>query len=720
MGEAGCILDTTQCRVEPAERPHKGENGGRGEDRILFKQLGSRTLAVATDGAAAKCYDFDRALVTGISMTIHNVLVSLMLASVTLATASASDVTSTPPPHALIREDVEALLDGYLPYALHRADVAGAVVVVVKGGEVLLQKGYGYADQADHQPVDPQNTLFRAGSVSKLFTWTAVMQLVEQKRIDLDRDIAGYLDFKIPPFHGQPITMRNLMTHTAGFQDSLKDMVTAKSSAPELGIFLKKQVPDRIFPPGELTSYSNYGAALAGYIVERVSGQSFNDYIELHILKPLDMQQTTFRQPLPAALAPKMSRGYIAATDGPEPFEMFGPAPAGGISATGSDMAKFMIAHLQNGEYAGHRILEAATAQLMHDSAFTTVSPALNRMSLGFIQSNHNGHRIIGHDGDTRLFHSSLLLFLDDNVGLFVSLNSAGRQSDTFAIRGGLFTAFADRYFPAPARSEEKPLPDARAHAALMVGPYEGSRREETTFASFVTFLSQATLTADARGRLMTPFKKPNGEQKVFEEMTPFVWREVGGEDLLAAKIENGKVMMWSEGDDPTDVYTPAPAWRHASWLSPLLLFSAAALLMTALAWPIAALVRRHYGATLPAGVSERAYRVSHIAAALQTVVIATWLTILFGMMATFYITWLPYFISASMGKWILAAHLLSIVILPLGALVALGNVAVTFRTRRGWRSALPRFWSLVLAASSLTVLYAAVIFHFIGFGVAF
>ena len=653
-------------------------------------------------------------------MTIRSVLVPLMLAGGTLGTAWASDLTPTVPPHALIREDVETLLDGYMPYALQRADVAGAVVVVVKGGEVLLQKGYGYADQAKRQPVDPQTTLFRAGSISKLFTWTAVMQLVEQKRIDLDRDIAGYLDFNIPSFHGQPITMRNLMTHTAGFQDSLKDLVTAKPSTPELGVYLKKHVPDRVFPPGKLTSYSNYGAALAGYIVERVSGQSFDDYIERHILKTLDMQRTSFRQPLPAALALEMSRGYIAATDGPKPFEMFGPAPAGGISATGSDMAKFMIAHLQNGEYAGQHILEPATARTMHESAFTTVSPALNRMALGFIQSNRNGRRIIGHDGDTRLFHSSLLLFLDDHVGLFVSLNSAGRQSETFEIRSALFTTFADRYFPAPASSEENPLPDSRAHARLMVGSYEGSRREETTFASFVTFLSQVALTADARGRLLTPFKKINGEQKVFDEIAPFVWREVGGQDLLAAKIENGKVVMWGEGEDPTGAYTRAPAWRRASWLSPLLLLSAAVLVVASLAWPIAAFVRRHYGASLPEGLAVRVYRFSRIAAASQVVVIAAWLAIIFGMMATFYITWLPYFISASMDKWILAAHLLSIVILPPATLVALWNVAVTFRARRGWRSALPRFWSLVLGASSLTVLYAAAIFHFIGFGVAF
>ena len=673
-------------------------------------------------------------------MPIRNLLVALvsragwaatggamLIVSPAARPALASDMIPSAPAHSLVRENLEAWLDGYMPYALERGDVAGAVVVVVKGGEVLLQKGYGYADRATGRPVDPQNTLFRPGSVSKLFTWTAVMQLVEAHRIDLDRDINTYLDFKISSYPDRPVTMRNLMTHTAGFQDSLKDLITAKASVPALGDFLKKQVPDRVFPPGQIPGYSNYGAALAGYIVERVSGQRFDDYVEQHIFLPLDMHHTTFRQPLPATLAPLMSRGYLAASEEPRPFEMFGPTCAGGSAATGADIAKFMIAHLQNGEYEGHRILQPATAQVMHDTAFTTVSPALNRMVLGFFQADRNGHRIIGHDGDTRLFHSTLSLFLDDNVGLFVSLNSAGRAADTYDIRKALFDGFTDRYFPAstlgpgPTLSAGMPSAIARAHAALMAGQYDGSRREETGFVFFVTLLSQVTLTADDRGRLVTPFTKINGEQKRFEEIAPFVWREVGGKELIAAKIVNGKVVMWGEGDDASGVYTPAPAWRRAMWLLPLLLFSVAALFVTALAWPIAFIIRRHYGAAMPReGVAARAYRWAHIAAALQSAVIAAWATIIFGMMATFYITWLPYFISSSMEKWILITHLLSVVVLPPATLVALWNVWVTFRTRTGWRNAFSGFWSVVIAASSLTVLYVAVIFHFIGFGVAF
>jgi CubicO group peptidase (beta-lactamase class C family) len=628
----------------------------------------------------------------------------------------ASPAPATP----LVREDVEALFDGFMPYTLQRSDVAGAVVVVVKNGEVLLQKGYGYADLATHRPVDPEKTLFRPGSVSKLFTWTAVMQLVEQNRIDLDRDISTYLDFQLPAFDGQAITMRNLMTHTGGFQDSLKDMVTAKATAPSLEFFLKKQVPDRIFPPGQMTAYSNYGAALAGYIVERLSGQPFDDYVEQHILAPLDMRQTTFRQPLPASLAPMMSLGYVAASDGPKPFEMFGPAPAGGSATTGPDMAKFMIAHLQNGEYAGHRILQQSTAQQMHDTVFTTVSPVLNRMALGFIQSNRNGHRVIGHDGDTRLFHSALTLFLDDNVGLFVSLNSAGRAGDTFDIRRAIFEQFTDRYFPPTLANERGPAVNDKAHARLMAGQYEGSRRQETSFASFVNLLSQVTLSADDQGRLVTPIRKLDGEPKTFEEVSPFVWREVGGEEMLAAKVKDGKVLLWGEGDDATVVYTPAPASRSARWLLPLLLCAVAVLFATAAGWPIAALARRHYGARPLEGIAARAHCWKNIAAVSQSLVISAWLTIVLGMMATFYITWMPYFISSSMDKWILIAHGLSVVILPVAALIALWNIWATFRTRTGWRSTFARFRSIVFAISSLTVFYAAVVFHFIGFGIAF
>src|SRR5580704_4566396 len=433
--------------------------------------------------------------------------------------ASAAANTSSQPAQPLSAGDLQTWLDGYMPYALQRDDVAGAVVVVVKDGQVVLQKGYGYADVAMRRPVDPE-TLFRPGSVSKLFTWTAVMQQVELGRINLDQDINAYLDFKIPPFQGRPITMRNLMTHTAGFEDALKDLrLTDPNAVPPLGAFLKRQIPARVFAPGQVPAYSNYGTSLGGYIVQRVSGQSFDDYVDQHIFAPLGMRHATFRQPLPAQLRPGMSNGYKLGSEPPKPYELSGLVPAASAAVSGADMAKFMIAHLQDGEYEGRRILRSATARLMHDTPLTIINPSLNRMLLGFYELNRNGHRIIGHEGDTPLFHSALELFPDDHVGLFVSLNSLGRDSGAYAVRTGLLDGFADRYFPGPSLQGFMVPGIAKADAAVLAGRYDGSRREETSFGSMLNLVLQVTVTADETGHIFaSPVTGLGGQPRPFEE----------------------------------------------------------------------------------------------------------------------------------------------------------------------------------------------------------
>ena len=328
---------------------------------------------------------------------------------------------------ALTAADLGTWLDGLLPYALRTADIPGAVVVVVKDGEVLLQKGYGYADVASRTPVDPQLTLFRPGSVSKLFTWTAVMQLVEQGKLDLDADVATYLDFPIPARGDKPITLRNIMTHTPGLEDTARALIyTDPKQLSSLGDTVKHWVPTRIFDPGTTPAYSNYATALAGYVVERVSGESFDDYVDKHIFEPLQMRNATFRQPLPERLQAQMAKGYHLGSDkDPKDYELVGPAPAGSLAATGADMARFMLAHLADGAYGDARILKAETAKQMHETALDLLPPLLT-MRLGFYETSVNGHRAISHGGDTQWFHSDLSLFLDDGVGLYISMNSAG------------------------------------------------------------------------------------------------------------------------------------------------------------------------------------------------------------------------------------------------------------------------------------------------------
>ena len=252
--------------------------------------------------------------------------------------------------HELTPQDVSAFLDGIMPQELATDDIAGAVISIVKDGKVIFAKGYGYSDMEKRTPVSPDNTLFRPGSISKLFTWTAVMQLVEQGKLDLDRDVNEYVDFKIPATYPKPITLRNIMTHTPGFEETIQELFVkdAKDLTP-LGDYVRKHLPTRIYPPGTTPAYSNYATTMAGYIVQRVSGQDYYDYIEQHILNPLKMEHSTFRQPLPDPLKGLASKGYDVALEPAKGFEFVEAAPAGSSSVSAMDMTHFMIAHLQDG-----------------------------------------------------------------------------------------------------------------------------------------------------------------------------------------------------------------------------------------------------------------------------------------------------------------------------------------------------------------------------------
>lgn len=622
---------------------------------------------------------------------------------------------ASPAPSSLTRADLEAWLDGFFPYALTRGDVAGAVVVVVKGDQVLLQKGYGYADVAKRTRVDPERTLFRPGSVGKLFTWTAVMQLVEQGKLDLDRDVNAYLDFSIPPREGLPITLRHLMTHTPGFEETLENLITTDSARLlPLGPYLRTWTPDRVYPPGAVPAYSNYGVALAGYIIERVSGERFDEYIERHIFAPLGMTASTFRQPLPDRFRADMSKGYQLGSGDPQPYELFGPVPAGAGASTGADMARFMIAHMQNGSYGSARILSPATARLMHGTP-DTIIPPLNSMLLGFFQRERNGRRTIGHEGDTQHFHSALSLFLDDSVGLYVSMNSTGRDGAAGPIRTGLIEQFAGRYFPAPA--EANVVADARTaaeHARVMSGVYEPSRSARSSFLSLAFFLGQVKVERSGDSTIhVAALRGPNGQPKQWREVAPFVWREVGGEERLAAKVENGRVSMFSvDAVSPFMVFLPVPWWKSSTWLVPLLIAGLTAMALTLVAWPAGAIARRRYGAPFPlSGTPARVHRNVRVAILLSLLLLIAWAATVIPTATDLSLY------SSRLDPWIWVLHIASAIVFVGAAAAALWNVWATWTTRRSWFA---KAWSTVLAVACLTVFWVAVAFKLIAFNADF
>jgi CubicO group peptidase (beta-lactamase class C family) len=396
--------------------------------------------------------------------------------------------------------ELGAFLDGVFAAQMSADHVPGAVVSVVKDGQVLYTRGYGYSDLGKHTPVDPQKTLFRPGSISKLFIWTSVMQLVEQGKLSLATDVNTYLDFKIPDAYPEPVTLKDLMTHTPGFEDSLEDLFKLKAEEMmPLDVYLKTHIPARVFPPGTVSAYSNYGAALAGYVVERASGMPFSAYVEKNILQPLGMTHSTFVQPLPSDLKPDMAHGYNytngAYTEGS--FEFVPAYPAGSMSATATDMAKFMIAHLQDGRYEDVRILSEATARQMHSQLFTQ-DPRLHGMAYGFFEDQVNGQRVISHGGDTLLFHSELYLLPERNVGIFISTNATGGAKTPAAV----FKAFMDRYYPVQPAPAPTPPADFASRAAQYAGEYHTSRSNFTSFEKIMMLLNPVMVSTDQKGHV--------------------------------------------------------------------------------------------------------------------------------------------------------------------------------------------------------------------------
>jgi CubicO group peptidase (beta-lactamase class C family) len=587
--------------------------------------------------------------------------------------------------------DLETFLDGLMPLQLEHADIAGAVVAVVKDGKLLFAKGYGYSDYEKKVPVSPENALFRPGSISKLFTWTSVMQLVEQGKLDLDRDVNTYIDFKVPATFGKPTTLRDIMTHRPGLEETIKDLfVGSEKDLRPIAQYLPAHLPKQIYPPGTIPAYSNYATTLAAYVVQRVSGEPFEDYVEAHVIKPLGMAHATFRQPLPDALKPLMSSGYQLASGGAKTFEFVEVAPAGSLSASAESMTHFMIAHLQNGRYGSVQILKPETAVQMHQRQQGWPA-SMNAMALGFYEESRNGQRIIGHGGDTQWFHSDLHLLLDANVGFFVSYNSAGK--DDVSPRGVLFDKFMDRYFPVPAANEPA-LSTAAQDARSVAGLYKISRRFETNILAVTTVLGEAKVVADPKDNTIYIdkfFKDLNGQPKHFREVAPMLFRAVNGtEKLYFAKDKNGRWLLYL--DYPFMLFQEVDGILDRKMFNYIMIgFSVAVIALTLLLWPVAAILRKHYAK--PLTLTDRTRRLRNWVHVVCFVIVA----FMVGMGFLLNALEKP---GGLGGAGDFKIHLLQVVgaLSGIGALIAIYNSATSWSDTQQWRWY--KIWSVLLAAA--------------------
>jgi CubicO group peptidase (beta-lactamase class C family) len=483
-------------------------------------------------------------------------------------------------------------MDGVVETHLRDKHIAGATVCVVKDGKVLLVKGYGFSDVKSQTPVNGKETLFRIGSISKLFVWTSVMQLVQQGKLDLKVDINQYLnDFKIPNTFEQPITLKHLMTHTPGFEDLVIGLFARDSTkVKRLGEILSNEIPSREWPAGETASYSNHGTGMAAYIVEQVSGKNWIEYTEENIINKLAMTSTTFRQPLPARFKKNMSKGYVFSGGEfqEKPFEFVPLAPVGAAATTALDMANFMRAHLQLGFFEGNTILDSATAKLMQSPAFQHTKN-VNPMRYGFMDMSQNGIEVIGHGGDTFWFHSIMALLPAQNVGLFISFNSE-KGGGTYS---EVLEAFMDRYFP-----EKSPLRPAinlpKDYIQKFAGEYRVNRYAYNDLTKIGSLLSRGRIQIVEGTKLKTRFTGDNAE--VWLPIDSLTFRkELTSEVIEFRKGSDGAISKMFMGDLPIIAFDKVTGLHISTVHYVVFTFSVIMIFFTLIGGPVKFYIRKDY-----------------------------------------------------------------------------------------------------------------------------
>ncbi|MFC3096144.1 class A beta-lactamase-related serine hydrolase [Alteromonas sediminis] len=401
------------------------------------------------------------------------------------------------------KEEIDGL-ELLITEQMDKHKVAGVTVALVHKGNLIYARGFGYADIENNAPVIAHDTLFRWGSVSKTFTWIALLQLVEQGKVDLDADINNYLvDVSIPDTFEQPITVRDLMSHMPGFEDLILGHIFEKDPEQVLTLtaYLQTFKPERVRPPGELFSYSNYGSALAGQIVANVSKMSFEDYIERHIFMPLGMASSTFREPLPTKfkesmrprLASRVSKSFSPSGNTYEQVNHFtfisGIGPAGAMSAPVTDMAQFALALLNQCK----GLLAVEMCSMMREPL--TSMTAANQITINYGFFEHReiaGHLRFGHNGGTDYFHSEMGIYPELDFAVLLSTNTTTGKGFNKEIE----KAIVERFFgvvnkpvvPVNANDTSEP-----AKLARYSGYYIDTRRPVSNAEILVTFTQPST-----------------------------------------------------------------------------------------------------------------------------------------------------------------------------------------------------------------------------------
>ena len=418
-------------------------------------------------------------IVTGLALAVL-----VVSASLTSHRLYAADATTGVSAATVDRQELEEIVTAVVSKAMDDHRIPGIAVAITMEDEIVLLKGYGKTDAVSGVPVDPSEHLFRVASVTKPFTWLSVLQLVERGGLDLNVDINRYLDFEIPDqYPGRPVTLWHLITHTAGFEAT--NIGTAARSAETqrpLGQVLKSTLPLRVSPPGEQTSYSNYGAALAGYIVERTAAMPLAEFLEANTFKPLGMTRSTLRQPVQPEFAPLFVTGHTTEEGKPVAgtFDFMNTYPDGAMSMSVRDLALFAIAQLRSDGYKSLSI-GAENHAATRTRQFGNL-PQVAGMTLGFEQKMFNGRVMYGHGGDISYHKAKLIMLADERVSLSILANS----DDIGLLMDDVIQAFMDRYFPGDDDEYLFSADPVEHPRSAVAGSFVPSRRNHSTIEKLV------------------------------------------------------------------------------------------------------------------------------------------------------------------------------------------------------------------------------------------
>jgi CubicO group peptidase (beta-lactamase class C family) len=499
--------------------------------------------------------------------------------------------------------EFEVFLDTYLAEQIKTHHIPGVVFTMVKDGQVFFSKGYGYADPEAQTPIDPEKTVLTTASLAKAFTAIGVLQLYEQGIVDLDADIRPYLtDFQLDTTFPDPLTFGNLLTHTDGFQTRLIGVLgRSEDDLPPLGELLETYMPAQIYPPGQTMTYSDFAANLAGYLITKLAGTTFEQYMADNIFTPLGMADSSLDVHLPEALRARLAPGYEFQDGQYErmPFFHIRYGPSGGLRTTAADMNRIMLALLGGGEVQGARILEQATVQLMFTQQFAP-HPQMAGISYGFFEHLENGQQVFLRDGDGIGTRSRMVLVPDQDLGFFISYNSGDSN-----LRLEFISAFLDHYYPIAGSSVPVPMPGYQERTGRYTGTYRILHADTTTFAKSVFFFAQLIeVRASAEGYLIVEPISGGDSFGGFEgpsawvEVEPLYFERVDGKGRLAfVQDEGDTITHMVSGQGYHGTFSKLP-WYETQSFHTVLIALVAFLLISMVVfafviWPLGALIRR-------------------------------------------------------------------------------------------------------------------------------